>query len=82
MMVQQGLAGNNFSFISFFLLLLFLLGIARWPCKKIIPALQFIFSLDSVPLLLFAIFLIYIDYFELDFIFNFIPSHLIFEIYF
>jgi len=38
-----------------------------WDCmltmQKIISALQFIFSLDSIHLLLFAIFFIYIDYF-------------------
>jgi hypothetical protein len=50
--------------------------------KKIISALQFIFSFDSIPHLLFAIFCIYIDYLYLDFIFDFIFDHLIFEICF
>ena len=79
MMVRRGLTGNDFFFFFSFS---FFLELRVGHAKKIISALQFIFSFDSIPHLLFAIFCIYIDYLYLDFIFDFIFDHLIFEICF
>ena len=60
--VRHGLVGNDF----FFLFLSFP-SLSSWICiqamQKIKSTLQLFFSFDSVPLLLFAIFFIYIDYF-------------------
>ena len=70
----SGLTRNCFSFLSFH-------SLSSSNCmltmQKIILALQFICSCDSIPPLICNCF-IYIDYFLFDFIFNFIPGHLIF----
>jgi len=58
--------GEVWSRIAFFFFFLFP-SLFFWDCvltiQKIISALQFILSLNSIPLLLFVIFFIYISYF-------------------